>query len=157
MTARSLGSALKRRVAPAASLTLDYVDHSGARTKKQLLLSFDFNSAARVQELTDYRLTDLSIWTHITEPILLRAMLYCSLLAHQPEFATEDGLEIVGSWMDESNQAAIVTALEEAYLLWLPKEKREFLEKLRADQATGKEPEPDPTEPSQAEAASSAS
>jgi hypothetical protein len=78
------------------------------------------------------------------------------LLAHQPEYATPEGLEIVGSYMDESNQAAIIEALENAYLLYLPKEKREWVEEMRAAELAGEPPPPDPTGPSeQAEAASS--
>ena len=154
--ANRLGTALQRRVAPSASLTLEYTDRSGAKTKKKLELAFDFNAAAHVEELTKEKLTDLSIWTRVSGPTLMRALFWSALLAHQPEYATPEGLEIVGSYMDESNAASIVAALEEAYLLWLPKEKRELLEKIRADQIAGKEPEPDPTQPSeQAEAASS--
>jgi hypothetical protein len=161
--ANRLGSALQRRVAPSASLTLEFTDRSGAKTKKKLELAFDFNAGAHVEELTrrdgfaGYKLTDMRIWTHITEPILLRAMFWASLLAHQPEYATPEGLEIVGSYMDESNQAAVIEALENAYLLYLPKEKREWVEEMRAAELAGEKPPPDPTAPSAEGTASSSS
>ena len=158
-----LGAALQRRIAPAVSLTLDYAEQNGARTKKQLKLAFDFNAAAHIQELTrhddfdGYKLTNTTIWTHIGEPVLLRAMFWAALLAHHPEYDNADGLKIVGSYMDESNQGAIVEALEEAYLLYVPKEKREYLQELRKAQLAGEPPPPpDPTGPS-AEGESSSS
>jgi hypothetical protein len=124
---------IKRRVAPSVPLKLDLEDDSGAKFSKEFRLSFDFNAAALIQEKTSLKLTEFSSWRHIDEPIFQSVMFWAAVLAQSPEYEGDEGLSVLRSYMDEKNSEAIVEALWQAYLLYLPKEKREFVVKLKAD------------------------
>ena len=109
--------------------------------KLELKLAFDMNAAAAIQEKTaeprtdfrGYLLTDFYIWSRIGEPKLLKAMFWAALLAHQPEYDSAEGFDTAGTFIQENNAQQIVDALETAYYAFLPKDKAEKIQKIKAE------------------------
>jgi hypothetical protein len=133
-------TALKRRIAPSFPLTLELVDDGGAKFTQTFRLTFNMNVGANVQEKTGLRITDFSIWTHLADPAVIRAMLWAAILPLHPEFDTVDaqgepsdeGLEVIGSYIDDSSADPVFDALWGAYLLYLSPMNRVAAEKWRA-------------------------
>lgn len=140
MNVSSKNGALRRRVAPSVPLTLELEDDAGGKFTRSFRLAFDMNAAAEIEERTGLSLLDAGIWQHINEPVAFSVMFYAALLANHPEYrtvddegeASDEGLEVIRSYMQESNAEPITEALWKAYLIYLPREKRELMEKLRA-------------------------
>jgi hypothetical protein len=135
-------SALKRRIAQSVPLALEYMDESGAKGTLNFRLCFNFNVGADIREKTGLRITELlTLWAHAGDPGVFRAMLWASILPLQPEWDTVDedgkpndeGLETIGSYMDEANSDAAFEALWSAYLLYLAPKKREAAEQWMAE------------------------
>jgi hypothetical protein len=133
-------AALRRRIAPATPLRLDLQEYDGSILHIDLNLAFDMNAGAAVQEKTrnavrpnGLLLTERKLWLHIGEPEVIGAMLWAATLAHHPEYDVDEGLIVVRSYIQESNADQITDALWKAYLAYLPKEKRELYERLKAE------------------------
>jgi hypothetical protein len=153
--------ALRRRVAPFTKLELLLEEPGGGHIPVELKLAFNMNAGVAVQEKTrspqrpeGLMLTDFGMWAHILEPKVLRAVLWAASLAHQPEYDTGDdeGLETIGSFIDERNSEQIFEALWAAYLNFLPAPKRDMVVKLRTE-AEKKRPEGETNGPLGPEAA----
>jgi len=133
-------AALRRRVLPFTPLDLMLEEQGGAFYRVELKLAFDMNAGAAIQERTanpqvgfrGYMLTELKTWAHISEPNLLKAMLWAAVLAHQPEYDSDEGFETIGSFIQENNAQQIIDAIEAAYFKYLPKERVEAIKKLKA-------------------------
>jgi len=145
-------SPLKKRIAPATPVTLDLQDATGPSYKLRFNLCFDYNAAAAVQEHTGLKLTDASVWKHIDEPIFASVLFWAAILAHHPEYNSDEGLEAIRSYMDEKNSEVIVKGCWDAYVAYLPKDKREYMEKLKAQAEAGEKPTLDPLNPATGEA-----
>ena len=134
-------TALKRRIAPSVPLKLQLDDDGGANFVREFRLSFDFNAAALIEEKTGLNLLTAEVWTSGLSSRSLSVMLWAAVLANHPEYAfsddkgepTEEGLEIIRSYMDVGNTDLIHDALWDAYFISLPKDKRETLERARAE------------------------
>lgn len=118
--------ALRRRIAPAVPLSLEMVNDDGTKFGVSLKLSFDFNATSALEEKTGLPLV-LSIWENINSPKIFSAMVWSACLTHQPDYDSEEGLEVIRSYMDGSNVVLVRDALWKAYLLYLPPEVREEL------------------------------
>lgn len=139
-------NALRRRVAPFTPLTLA-LDEPGGQIKVELKLAFNMNAGVAIQEKTraahrpdGLMLTSIGVdgvWAHIREPIVQRAMLWAASLAHQPEYdtANEEGLETIGSYLQENHSDEVAETLWSAYMAYLSPAKRAFMQKIRDDQA----------------------
>jgi hypothetical protein len=135
-------SALRRRVLPFTPLDLMLEEQGGAFFRVELKLAFDMNAGAAIQERTanpksefrGYRITDfIETWSNIAEPQLLKAMLWGSVLAHQPEYNCDEGFETVGTFIQENNAQEIIDAIEAAYFKYLPKNRVDDILKLKAE------------------------
>jgi hypothetical protein len=134
-------TALKKRIAPSVALKLELADDSGATFTREFRLSFDFNAAALIEEKTGLNLLTAEVWTKGLSSRSLSIMFWAAVLANHQEYAatngrgelTEEGLEIIRSYMDVGNIDVIHEHLWNAYFISLPKEKREALEKARAE------------------------
>jgi hypothetical protein len=135
-------TALRRRIAPSFPLELLLEnDGSGGKTRLEFRLCFDMNAAAAIQEKAGLLLTDVGIWKHVGEPIALGVMFWASLFANHPEYRSDEGLEIARSYLQENNAAQIVDVMWEAYLAFVPKEKREMLVERRKRAERGEKTE----------------
>lgn len=133
-------SLLRRRVAPRVPLEIHVPEtENGVEFHHTFDLAFDFNAVAAVSEITGEEcLNSIQMWV-LMDARMLRAVLWAALLRHQPELDTRDvrgrrtdeGLQVVGSWISFDSWARIHGALWEAYLKFLPKEQAEFYRKAR--------------------------
>jgi len=143
-------TALKKRIIQALPLTLDVQDDGGVTEKKEFHICYDFNAAAALQEKTvckkypmGIKLTELAAWSHVGEPIFISALFWAGIIARHPEYNSDEGLEVIRSYMDERNSDVITKACWDAYLLNLPKQKREFMEDVKRKAEAGlKQPDP---------------
>jgi hypothetical protein len=133
-------AAIRRRIAPFTPLVLMLEEQGGAFYRVELKLAFDMNAGAAIQERTadpkmnfrGYMLTHFRTWANISEPMLLKAMFWGAVLAHHPEYNSDEGFDTVGTFIQENNSEEILEAIEKAYLAYLPKERAEELLKLKA-------------------------
>ena len=131
-------SPIKRRIAPSVPLKLDLLDDGGAKLTLNFRLSFDFNALARVEEKTGVTELGFAIWAKLS-PRVLGAMLWAGILAHHPEYLTvddngketEEGLEIVRSYIDPGNIDLVHDAIWDAYMATLPSDQAQKLKDWR--------------------------
>lgn len=133
-------TALRKRLAPAAPLTLELADADGGKFVVSFRLCFDFNAAAEIKEKTGLSILNFAaFWSQIDDPRVLSVTFWAAALAHSPEYRTRDeqgkptdeGLEVIRSYMTDDNAEPIADVLWAAYLLSLSKEKRQAVEAAR--------------------------
>lgn len=132
---------MKRRIVRALPFTLDVAGVG----KLEFQLSYDFNAAAALQEKTTckahpagIKLQELATWKFVNEPIVISALFWAGVILRHPEYNSDEGLEIIRSYIDEGQQLdAVIKACWDAYLLNVPKEKREFMEELKKQAEAG--------------------
>jgi hypothetical protein len=108
-------TALRRCVAPSVPLSLDLPERNGSTFHIELRLSFDFNALAAFMKQTGINPLEGNVWER-PSPVVLRALFWAALLAEQPEYDSEDGLRIAGSYMRPDSAVAIAEATLRAYL-----------------------------------------
>ncbi len=118
--------ALKRRIAPSVPLTLKIENDGGSTFERTFRLSFDFNAFAVIQDKTGVNMAGENVWAELN-PVTLSVMFWASLHALQPEFASDEGLCVVRSYMDVGNQDQIAEALFDAHAACLPADRRKLL------------------------------
>jgi hypothetical protein len=151
--------ALRRRLPKAAPLVLELEEADGGKFSKSFRLCLDYNASAYIKDKTGVSISNVvDFLTNLGDPRVLSAVFYAAILAHNPEFRTFDGageesnegLEVVRSYMDDSNSEAIAEAIWAAYLISQPPERRKALEKMyeeaKAKDAAGDRPQQSPTE-----------
>jgi hypothetical protein len=109
-------TALRRCVAPSVPLSLDLSENNGRRFHLEVQLSFDFNALAAFQKQTGINPLEGNVWER-PSPVVLRALFWAALLAEQPEYDSDDGLRIAGSYMRPDSVIAIAEATQEAWLI----------------------------------------
>lgn len=146
---------LRRRIAPAVTLKLELSDDSGDVLIRNFRLSLDFNAACLIQEKTGKSLLDGATWEDVS-PVTLSTMFYAAILANQPEYDTRDlqgdptdeGLEVIRSYMDAGNAKQIQEGIFDAFISSLPAARQAEIKVARekaAEKAKG------PNEPAPAE------
>jgi len=90
-----------------------------------------------------------SFWTNLDCTMLAIGLWACAI-QEQPEYADEDGFEVISSFIVTDNYAAAATALKSAFLESLSKERRDEIKaaeekELNAPKPAGESPTPDPT------------
>ena len=109
-------NALRRCIAPSVPLALDLSENDGRTFHLELKLSFDFNALGAFQEKTGINPLEGNVWQN-PSPLVLRALFWAALLAEQPEYESDDGLRIAGSYMRPDSAIAIAPATQEAWLV----------------------------------------
>ena len=129
--------ALKRRIVPGVSLALDLKDDDGTQMQRVFRLTFDYNAMALIGEYTGGDATGQVVWAGMNAS-KLSIIFWAAVLACHPEYAGEEGLGVIRSYMDRGNQQQIFDALYEAHALALPEKERKLVleakeKALRAD------------------------
>ncbi|MGO9641164.1 MAG: hypothetical protein ACLP1Y_07670 [Candidatus Acidiferrales bacterium] len=144
-------SALNRRIAPSYPFTLRSRDNEGKETEQKFLLCFDLEALTALEEkipsLNTLNLGGLEIFARMNAGIL-GAALWAAALRHHPEYdtrdekgsPTDDGLETISSFLDLGNSDDAIKALEEAYLITLPRERADRMRALRDAKPAGEDP-----------------
>lgn len=146
-------SPLMRRLPPSVPLRLELATDAGMTDIREFKLCFTVNAAAAIKEKT--RIVDpssgkiidpgvsllnfIEAWSQISDPRLLRVMFWAAVLCHHPEYDTRDedgrltdeGIDTIGTLIDETVSDQIGEALWQAYLKSLSKTKREAVIKVR--------------------------
>ena len=151
---------LKRRLAPSVPLTLDVKDENDAVIGKlELRVGFDFNVLARIEDTYNEILRrkkrpgeivtpeerlhtlGLEMWTRLNAGIL-NVMLWSACVPYNPEYLSDvwtddgpDGLVVLCSYLDKTEAEKATEALWQAYMLYLPKDQREIMKKLKAGES----------------------
>jgi hypothetical protein len=131
---------LRRRIAPSTPLSLELVDDSGDKFTKNFRLSLDYNAASYIELKSGFGFLDGEIWGQLNATTI-SIMLYAAVLANHPEYwtvdrndqATDEGLEVIRSYMDMENTEQITKALNDAYVSSLPPDKKERALKAQAE------------------------
>ena len=133
-------SPLLRRLPPSVPLRIELATDSGMTDIREFKLAFTVNAAAVIKERTGVSLLNfIEAWSQISDPRLLRVMFWAAVLSHHPEYDTRDeqgkptdeGLDTVGTLIDETVSDQVGEALWQAYLKSLSKTKREAVIKVR--------------------------
>ncbi len=129
---------LRRRIAPSVLLRLELDDQSGDKLVRTFKLSIDFNAACFVQAKIGKSLVDGDTWDSLT-PESLSIIFYAAILANHPEYKTVDddgeetdeGLEVIRSFIDPGNCLQIQDACLDAFVMTLPPARKEKIEASR--------------------------
>jgi hypothetical protein len=141
--AKAAKEALRRRIAPGVSLTLDLTEDDGSKFQRTLKLSFDFNAMALVHERTGVDMANTYPFNKVNlAPPTLSVMLWAAILANHPEYEGEEGLGVLRSYMDGGNVDQIEQALFDAWLVNLPEADRKMWLKMVEDAKGGANPTP---------------
>lgn len=137
-------SPLRRRIMKSTPLTLQLEDENGDKFTRMFRLAFDFNAQCIVEFRTKLSMLEADIWLR-DSPTNLSVMFHAAVLMHQPEYAGEEGLQTLRSYMDAGNIAQISDALNEAFVSTLSADKQKIIRAKQAERkAKGDE---NPTEP----------
>ena len=138
---------IARRMAPYKPFVLVADQFDGTKFSKSFRLCFDFAAFARVKEKTGLELwNSLEAWAKTSEDSsrILPVLLWAAVCRNHPEYAGEDGLDALASYIDPRNAGAIGDAVFEAYLLSVPKELADQV-KEAIEKANREEESADPT------------
>ncbi|HEX4381233.1 MAG TPA: hypothetical protein VH022_14420 [Candidatus Acidoferrum sp.] len=138
-------AALKRRIVPTFSVRLEMENSDGTKFSRSFQVSFDMNVAARIEERTGINLLGLEIWNKLNVSVL-SIFFWSAILPNHPEYDTRDaagnrtdeGLETLRENLNEENANKVADACWQAYLSFVPKDKRELLIQLRKEAEAGK-------------------
>src|SRR5690348_17116416 len=135
-----------KRIAPSHGFMLECEQFGGGKFSKGFRLCFDFSAFARIKERTGIELwNEPRNWASLDSSSVLPVVFWAAILRHHPEYASDDGLEAVASYIDPSNADKIGMALFEAYLVSLPKEMAQRLRDLLDSHKKGaSQPDPNP-------------
>ena len=111
---------LKKRIAPSVPVSLELSDGEGTNVSLGLRLSYDFNAVTRIEEKTGLNLLNLASWNNLNATAL-GVMFWAGLIARQPEYAGDEGLEVARSYIDLGNQAYIQEQIVNAWTACIPK------------------------------------
>lgn len=152
--------ALRKRITPSVPITLELEDDGGAKFTKSFHVSFDYNTVTTIEERTGLQMVSgkehESVWKNPTARVT-SIMFWAAILNHHPEYASDEGLKIIRSYMDASNATKIAKAMNDAFVLTLSKEQQEHIrseekkeeEKAEARKKAQEEGKPDPTPPAE--------
>lgn len=133
---------LRKRIAKTYPLKLELDDDSGDQLIRSFNLSLDFNAACLVQARIGKSLLDGDTWEN-TEPITISTIFYAAVLAKHPEYRTVDdagedtdeGLEVIRSFIDAGNAGKIHDACWMAFVGTLSPERQAFIKARREELA----------------------
>jgi hypothetical protein len=79
-------------------------------------------------------LGDPAIWSRIVrEPVCKGVVFWASVLAHHPEYDSDEGFECIQSYLDDDNEDVVIEALWDAHIFYVSKAKREYMIQWKAN------------------------
>ena len=119
--------AIRRAIAPATPLTLELEGEQG-KFILNVKLAFDFNAFSRIEAKTGANIFLGNIFSNLnaTNTVVL---FWAALQRHNPEYAGDEGLEVVGTYLTIENAPIVANALKNAFLASLSKDSRAAIEK----------------------------
>jgi hypothetical protein len=142
---------LRRSITPSIPLKLDLHDAEGDFAA-ELQLRLDNSAMVRFEEKSGVNTLaqgPLEIWAGM-DARRLSALLWAAVLAHNPEYDSDEGLEVIRSYVTDENAKQVYEALWEAHLASLSPERRKLMSEIRAKgKETLEEDEDSPRDPSE--------
>lgn len=133
-------SPLKFRIMKWTPLRLELEqERDDEKLVRNFKLAFDFNAQSIVEARTGLSMLERKIWD-IPSPINLSVMFHAGLLMHHPEYASDEGLRVVRSYMDAGNFEQINDAINEAFVSSLSPAKQEKVRKAKAERDAAANP-----------------
>ena len=123
---------LRKWLSPSVSYSLVLRDAEG-ESKHDFHLCFDFNALAAIEQHLGINL--LAQFSHIfsISAISVSIFFWAAIQAYQPEYAGEEGLAAVRSYLNIANFEEAALKVQDAFKLSLNKEQLDRVEKALAD------------------------
>jgi hypothetical protein len=134
---------LQRLIRPSVPVTLELQGE-----KHVFQLAFDMTVLARIGEKTGLKLSFniFTLWVEMSSAAVLGASFWSAALVNHPEYDNEEGFSTLRSFIGPQNVDDIAEALWKAYMLYLPKEDRELMERVlkegREEKVNANPPQP---------------
>lgn len=146
-TREEIKAALDELLSPSVPLTISKKFANGRKVDYCFQIAFDFNTAALVEKETGFSMLTGEAFDHPSATVI-SAMLWAGVQQYHTEYEGEDGLRFIRRIMDTVSAKHALEAVQKAWLLSLPDETRQEIERKAAEKIAGKKPkasEPDPT------------
>jgi hypothetical protein len=141
---------IRKHLSPSAPLSLAFDNEKGDGVDVlQFNLAYDFNAFALIEGRTGLNVLKAELFKNINATNI-RVLFWGALQLYHPEFEGDNGLEVAGSYINFENSKDIAQVLKKAFLLSLPKARREQIEAAEAAENAPK-PEGAPADPQPAE------
>ena len=129
-------SSLRKRVSPSVPLQLLVGNADGSSFTLSFHLCYDFNALALVEEATGESMLGGKIFENLTTS-RIGVLFWAAVQQHNPEYAGEEGLHQLRSYLDFENIKPVQEAITEAFILSLPKVQGEAIRERVKAEATG--------------------
>jgi len=125
-------NALRKRITPSYPLRLVVRNADDSTFELNFRLSYDFNAMALVEEHTGFSMFDGSIFknpsaTNVSVLLWAGIQEYCG-----DDYTGDEGLRVIRSYLDLENVQVAQEAINEAFLVSLPKEQADLIRKAAA-------------------------
>ncbi len=133
-------SPLRRRISPSTPFILEYTNFDGSKVSESFKLSYNFKSMSLVEEQLGISMLT-SVGEIIDNPTARNAsvLLWGAVQEYQPEYSTEEGLEVICQNLTVATVRKAMSACFDAYVLQLPEEQQERVRKIKAAREAGEE------------------
>jgi hypothetical protein len=127
---REKKQSLKRRIRPSVPLTLE-IDGE----KHTFNLAFDMIALGRIEEKTGLNLAwnVFTLWIEMSALRVLATSFWAAALLNHPEYDSDEGFFTLRSLLGPEHEDAVGDALWKAYMLYLPKDERELMQRARKE------------------------
>ena len=146
-TKEQIGVALQELLTPSVPLIIKKKFANGREVEYGFQISFDFNACALVEKETGLSMLTGEVFNTPTA-IVVSALLWAGVQENHPEYEGEKGLRFIRRLLNPISAKKTLEAVNKAWLLSLPDDVREDIEKRAAAKAAGnpgEPPEADPT------------
>ena len=127
-------SPLRRRITPSVPYTLSVENADGSTFEQSFKLSFDLNAITTFETVTGVSLlTNMGQILEQPSVATSTALFWVAILGNHPEWAGQEGLEILRSNITLDKLAGIRRACVDAFLTQLPKEKADAIRSKMAE------------------------
>ena len=119
-------NALRRRITPFVPFSTMIEDADGGKFEVHFKLSFDFNALALIEEKTGLSALTGEVFSVPTARNTI-VLLWAAIQENHPEYAGEEGLQVIGSLLSLGNAKEALQAVQAAFLASLPKDRADAL------------------------------
>ena len=130
-------SPLRRRITPSVPFHLKVEDADGGSFTLSFKVSYDFNAMALVEEVTGMSMITGDVFDN-PSCSNISALLWAGIQENHPDYAGQKGLQAIRSCLNIATATEALKAINEAFLLALPKEQADLIRQRAQEKAAGK-------------------
>jgi hypothetical protein len=124
---------LRKRITPSVPFTLNVEDDNGDKFTQTFDLAYDLNTLILIEEkLGKSSFTDLGEILDNPTATNVSILFWAAVQINHPEYAGEEGLQLVRTNLTVGTAKAAMAACSEAFVAQLPEEQVKKLKELRA-------------------------